>query len=469
MPLIPLALALQSNPGRYPQAGTARLVNCYAESGGDDSKVPSPLYACSGLASFATLAGGGGVRAMLAVGAYLYVVAGRLLFRCDSNGTATVIGGIPTNGAVYMTRNRAEPIAQIGIVSDGLYYVCTGPTLVQIEDADLPPASSIAALDGYFILPGFGGKWFITQTPDDALQIDALDFAKAESSPDAIVRAFSRETELILFGEDSVEWWQDTGGAEFPFARVQTARIGCLAAQSVERVDRTVAWVAHDGTVRLMEGYGGKRISTHAVERDIADDASRAAIAGTSWTEAGHVFYAISGSSRTWVYDLTSGLWHQRKSYGSDRWRCSHVVEFAGKLITGDATAGTLYEMHRDTADEAGDALVTEIVTPIAHASPNRLQIDRVLLDFIPGKGLVPGSSSTDEPQIMLAMSRDGGETFGPSRLCAIGAAGNRLMRASERRWGVVGQQGAAFRVSVSAAVARGFLAAHLEAQKLRA
>jgi len=467
MATIPLALALQSNPGRYPQASTSRQINCYAEPLGDDGKVKLAVYAAAGLGSFATLTGGGPIRAMLPVGSYLYVVAGRLLFRVDPGGAALQIGGIPTSGAVTMARNRAEPLPEIGIVSDGLYYVCQGTTLTQITDADLPPASSIASLDGYFILPGFGGLWYITTTPDDATQIDALDFAKAESNPDAIVRAFSRETELVLLGAESTEWWQDTGGT-FPFSRVQAASIGCLSAASVARVERTVAWVAHDRSVRLMEGYGGKRISTPPVERTIAAETNQAAIRGTSWTEPGHVFYALSGTDWTWVYDAITDLWHERQSYGSGRWRVSEVVEFAGKRIAGDAETGLLYELDRDACDEVGNPLVITNDTPIVHVAPNRLQIDRLLLDVVMGVGLVPGDATTEDPEVTISMSRDSGVTFGAERACKIGKDGQRRGRISERRWGVVEQQGAVFRLSASAAVARGFLSGALEAQKLR-
>ena len=50
----------------------------------------------------------------------------------------------------------------------------------------------------------------------------------------------------------------------------------------------------------------------------------------------------------------------------------------------------------------------------------------------------------------------------------AIGKDGQRRGRISERRWGVVEQQGAVFRLSASAAVARAFLSGSLEANKLR-
>ena len=67
-----------------------------------------------------------------------------------------------------------------------------------------------------------------------------------------IVRAATREGEVVLFGRDTIEWWQNTGDADFAFTRSQAIRLGCLSANSVAAIDRTLAWIANDGTVRLM-------------------------------------------------------------------------------------------------------------------------------------------------------------------------------------------------------------------------
>lgn len=466
MPIIPLPLPKQSNPGRFPSAGSASLVNCCLEDAGEEGKTSTPRYASAGLRSFASYATGGGVRAMLPTENWLYWVSERLLLRTDPGGSTSAIGGIPTDGLVTMARNRADP-AQIAIVSDGLMWVCIDAMLTQNTDVDLPPSSSIAVLDGYGIFPGYGSQWNISDI-DDFTSFDGLDFANAESSPDRNLRVAVRESEAVFFGAETVEWWQNTG-AEFPFARVQTARIGCLSAASVTNVDRTLAWVAHDGTVRLMEGYGGKRISNHAVERAIADEPIKSALTGTSWYQDGHTYYCLSGTAFSYVFDLTTGLWHQRLSYGLDRWRCAHVVQFAGKTIAGDASTGTLYEMRRDAYDEAGEPLVMEIVAPIAHDFPGRLQINALYLDVLAGQGLVPGDDTTTDPHVMVAMSRDGGATYGAERQISMGVAGDRKRRIVARRWGVVGTSGATFRIRASAAVAKGLLGASIDVAKLGA
>lgn len=469
MATIPLIFPTQSNPGRFSANGSARLINLFRESQGGEGTVETPTHAVSGLSLFSTLSGGG-IRAALVVDNYLYVVAGRLLFRVDRAGAATQIGAIPTDGPVYMGRNRAVP-TQIGIVSAGQFWVLTGTTLTLNADLDLPAASSFTVLDGYGILPGFGNQWYITDI-DDFTSINPLDFASAESSPDAIRRAAVRENELVLFGADSIEFWRDTGDT-FPFGRVTAKRIGCLSAGSVTRVAQTLAWVATDESdniyVAVMNGYDAQRISTHAVERAIRDDADRESITATSWGEDGHTFLALSGSNWTWVYDKATGLWHERQSYGSNKWRCNNVVAFANKLIACDASEGKLYEMHRDYYDEAGNPLIVTIVTPTHHVFPDRLDIDKVHIRAVMGQGATPGDDATTDPQLMIRVSRDGGSTWGPQRFLSMGVDGERNLRIIARRWGrPFDDQGATFQLSASAAVARGFLDAAMDANRVR-
>jgi hypothetical protein len=468
MTTIPLVFPSQSNPGRFAANGSARLINCFREKQGGEGTVDTPIHAVSGLSLWSTLTGAGGIRAALVVDNYLIVVAGRLLFRVDNAGNATQIGAIPTDGPVYIGRNRAVP-TQVGICSAGLFWVLTGTTLTLNADLDLPAASSFAVLDGYGILPGFGNQWFITDT-DNFTSIEALDFASAESSPDPVMRVAVRESEVVFFGASSVEWWRDTGET-FPFGRVTSKRLGCLSAGSVTSFSQTLAWIASDDDgnvfVAVMSGYDGQRISTHAVERAIRDETDKTSITATSWGEDGHTFLAISGTNWTWVYDKATGLWHERQSYGSSRWRCALVVPFAGKLIACDATQGKLYDMKRSYTDEAGNPLLVDLITPTHHVFPDRMRVNNLRIRAVMGQGLVPGDSSTTDPQIMIRASRDGGATWGSERSVSLGVGGERVQRIVARRWGVYSDQGVTYRLTMSAAVARGLLDAAMDAESV--
>jgi hypothetical protein len=434
----PISLGIRSNPARQSkQAGNARLINCFAEEIGEEGKSQWLITAIAGLAMFgSSLGSDGGIRDMLEVDGALYVVAGRQVYKVNSSGIATLLGGIPTNGPVYMRRNRRVP-TQIGIVSDGLYYVIdtSTDTLTEVADTDLPPPSSLAYLDGYGILPISRGRYMITAI-DDFTSIDGLDEGAAKSNPDGIVRAHELEREVYLFGTASIEAHQNTGNADFPLERSQTMEIGCGAADSVCPVDtptgKALMFVAHDHTVKLLRGYQAGVVSTNEIENKIrllAEAGTISTLRATSWSWGGRFFYALSCADWTRVYDAKTGGWHERKSYLSDRWRVSKVVPFAGMLIAGDATTGQLYTMNDDTYAEGSDPLIMEIIPPAVHAFPYRGIANALHIDGVSGVGLNTTATHNLDPTMLIDWSKDGGDTFGAPREVALHRQGQTARR----------------------------------------
>lgn len=472
MTIVPVALSSSSNKGRTGRENSARLINCYSENIGQDGKHQDAVYACEGLAqSGATLSSSGGVRAMIAIETDMYVVCGRDVVRLPLSGTASVIYTLPGDGHVYTARNRRSPDVQIGIVADGLYYVIQSGVMTLISDPDLPPPTSIAVFDGYFLLPTTEGRWFITGE-DDATTISALDFGRAQRQPDNIVRAFAGERDVILFGSDSIEWWQNNpdGSASFPFIPSASVAIGCLAPRSVVKLDRSIAWVASDGTVRMLNGYGGDRISDYAVERDIGSVTSPAEdIYAFAYhcRDTGHSFITITSGDWTWQYNLKTGRWNERQTYGRSRWRGSYAAEFNGVWYVGDDETGIIYTVNGNNATDGDQPLVTTLQTPTVHAFPARLKVNAAFLDVVTGVGLVASTDANVTPQLIFDMSHDGGASFGAERLLDMGVAGNRQRRIRTNRLGVIGPNGAVFRMRVSAAVTRCFMSMSLDADRM--
>lgn len=468
MTVIPISLGSGSNPSRVPAGGAARFINCYLEKQGEDAKAPSIVVASDGLAEFVTLPNGP-IRAMIEVGAYLYVVADRTFYRVSSSGASDILGGVPTSGLVHIARNRRDS-PHIGIVSGGRYWVCdtADGSYVEITASDIGVATfepkSITVMDGYGILPVTSSLWY-TSDLDDLMTIDPLEFAKAESNPDEIVTVATREGEVVIFGTRSTEFWQDTGDVDFAFKRSMAIELGCLAAGSVAKVDRTLLWIAHDGTVRVMNGYGGDRVSDYAVERAIAS-VDPNTITATTWWGRGHTFYAISSDDWTWVYDV-GGEWHERIGYDLTRWSVAFCERFGNDLVAGASASGTLYKMSHDYLDEDGSPLIMTVQTPPVHAFPMRLAVSALYVDFAPGVGLATGASQDVAPELMVSYSDNGGQTWSAERRVSIGRQGDMLRRGILRRLGIVGPVGRTFKISASASVVRALLGAALDADKL--
>lgn len=466
MAIVDVALARTSNPSRTGHDGVAKLVNAYVKDLGPQAKHGITIEAFPGLRTFATLINGGESRAHVVVNTTLYAVSGPNVYSVDTSGTATLLGSIEGSGLVTMAANRRQPDPQIGIVvSDGLYYIVENNILTQVSDPDLQPPIAIFERDGYFIFVHRSGR-FSYSAINDGTMIDGLDFATAESRADLNVTGATRGTDNLIFGTQTLEFWRNTGDADAPFERIQSVNIGAYSAGSVAEVTAvinkqtvdSVAWAATDEHgaylgIMLLSGYSAIKISEEAQDRALRDEPDPLTIRSMTFSEEGHTFYVITGSSFSWAYDTTLGSWSERKSYGLPRWRAQSYAQFAGKHIVGDYATNTLYEMRSDLSDEAGSPLVMTVQTPPVHAFPFGLQHHALYVDATPGVGLNSASPELLEPQMLVDWSDDGGATWSGQRSIALGREGERAKRIMTRRLGQARSR--TYRLTVSAAVVR--------------
>jgi hypothetical protein len=464
MPITQLALPTGSSPARYGHAGATRLVNCYSEAV-EEGKTGVNIHACDGFDLFATGETADPVSTIFALSdAEAYAKIGRQIVKIDPAGALTSLGGLPADGYCTMARNRAA-VPDVVLVSDGLVYKIKANVLSQISDPDLPPATSVCQVSGYFAFQLADGRMFSSALDD--VDVVALDYAAANSSPDGGVRCYARGQDLISFGRESTEFWSDQGNEGFPFGFVTSRSVGLLAIGAVATVNQTVAFVANDYTVRILNGYDAEKISGHDIDRLIRAELDPSVITCFSWTIDGHVFLAVSGSTWTKVYDLATKKWHDRESYGLNRWRVGCAARFGNSTLFGDYANGKIYRLNPDTYTEAGEHLVMKVQFPTSHGFPYRIRNNALFLDVVPGVGLVSSDPAVADPQAMMDYSDDGGANFSTQRMASIGAAGDRLRRVRFNRLGV--SRSRIYRVSISAAVARSVVTASLDADKLAA
>jgi len=404
------------------QVSAERLVNMYAEQ--TVGKSPVMIRSTPGLRLFGTI-GETVCRGLTVHNNSLYAVVGENLYRVGQDGTESLIGEILGNTLCVFASSGIE----LAIASGGHGYIFD-TSLTKITDEDFMGCTAVEYLDGYFIFSN-GADTFQISALYAGGDIDALDFASAESNPDPIVRAFVDHRELFLFGSKTVETWVNTGGADFPFERISggVAERGIASPYSVARIDNTVFWLDSDGVVRRMGGgYSPMRISTHEVERTLTSIDEAEAFA---FVAQGHEFFVLSLPDRTWVYDAATQMWHERQSYNEGgRWRARGYAYCYGKHFVGDYENGNIYELDEDVFTEAGDPLVAEIVFPPIHNEQKRFRLHRITLDMEVGE-----VTDHSDPQIRLDLSDDGVEwtTHGYR---SLGTTGKRNQRVSWNRLG---------------------------------
>ena len=416
-----LQISVKSGVGRSKSVTAERLVNMYAEQSDGVSSVT--LHGTPGLVLDATY-GTGPIRGIRYMAGSRYTVSGSTLY----SGAGASLGAIGGSGPVSMADNGT----QLVIVTSGntgyVYSVSGG--LVSITDPDFPGATCVDYLDGYFLFVEPSSGIFFISAINDGTDFDALDFATAESAPDNLVRLFVDHREVWLMGVDTCEIWVNTGNADFPFERSPGAinEKGIRGKFSVTKTDNSLFWVDRDGIVRrAAEGYTPLRISSHAIEYQIAQGDLDAATA-FSYAQEGHEFYVLTvPNAGTFVYDASSTLWHDRESYLEGRWRASGFARNAGVQYVGDFDNGNVYSLSLDTYTENGVEQVAEMVFPPIEFDGQRFSLHSVRLDMESGTG--------STPQVMLQTSKDG-KTWSNESWRDFGAVGAYTKRVVWRRLG---------------------------------
>ena len=391
--------------GRSVELTAERLINLFAEKAPQSSKSPVVLHGTPGFAEFGNL-GSESIRGMLKTlnNSVLYVVCGSVLYQIENNGASTSIGTILGGGRVGMAYNGTQLCITAG--SKGYIYTTDGG-LSQITDPDYPGADTVTFIDGFFVFNNRNisqnGQFFVSAL-NDGTSFNALDFASAERYDDKIVRVFADHSQLLLFGEESIEVWFNSGAADFAFAKAQGSVIeqGLGARWSIEKIDESVVWLDQAGIVRRMNGLTPARISTHAVENAIAKSDWQNATS-FSYTDEGHEFYVLTCPASTTaqtgitvVYDAASQIWHERKSYGQDTLRYGFYANLNGKHIVGSTNTGLLSEMSLERYDDGGIPIIAEMQCPPIQADGNRFIVDSLELD------VESGVLSSESPKVML-------------------------------------------------------------------
>jgi hypothetical protein len=429
---------------RSTPASSARLVNCYAEALPPDAKTPVLLSRAPGIKQWTTV-GNGPIVAMHAALGSLFVVSGSKLYEVDSNASATELGSIGTPGNVDIDSNGDTVV----VVNEPDAYYWDGSDFGQITDSDFTSrgAGDVEFLDNYLLFREPNSGRFFSSDLSDATSFDALNFATAEGFPDDLVGLKVDHRQVILFGSETVEIWDNTGVSGFPFERSLNGlvEIGCINGRTIAKQDQSVFWLANDFTVRRLNGATAVRISQHAVEQFIVNATTRSAV-GYAYSQDGHLFYVLSFPEGAWVYDVTTNEWHERRTYGRDDWIAGCYAQVYDLKLVGDKTSNKIGYFDTETYTEFGGTQRAEWTYQPIYADGRNAFHDRLEMILETGVGLTTGQGS--EPEIMLEYSDNGGRTWASLPNRNIGAIGEYDKRVVWHRLG--SSRARVYRASIS-------------------
>lgn len=409
-----------------------RTVNLWAVQDQNGIDVAA-LYSRPGLNLLGVTGTGYGRGGLQVANNRVFVVSGSQLFEQKGDGSSVDYGSLDSStGYVTMADNGF----QLAVCDGTSLYIFTYATNVfqKVVNPNLPSASSVIFLDGYFIVsksPNSG--IFQISAPYDGTSWAALDFATAESSPDSLLCVLSVQGQLVLYGVQSTEFWQNTGAANFPFQRTNSAAkmsVGTLAPYTVLELDNTGYWVGQDnqgkGIVYKADGFTPVRISTTPIELLLQAAPDPINLRSFSYQEMGHTFYAITGGGMTTalVLDLATELWSEwayLDEAGNYELPLQSYVFYAfGKIIALDRLNGNVYEQKMDFYSDNGNPIARERVFTHVFSQSQRFRIANLAIFFESGVA----NDEVPNPVALLYISADAGRTYGTPFVAPLGEVG---------------------------------------------
>ena len=435
-----IALPIQTYQTRNKDVSDQRLLNMYVEQMPENSKESVSLYNTPGLKPFLEVAQTP-IYGLHYMNPYLYVFSGQNVYRVDKNGAVVDLGNIGKIKGLVRTADNGTQI--LAIKPNGEGYIVTADDAFKVTSENFPSASDVAFNSQYFVVIERGSGRFHWSALLDGTSWDALAYATQESNPDNAVGLMENRGDLWIFGDTTTEVWTPTGNADLPFQRIGSGilNIGCKAPRTIAKDKNGIYWLGSDLQVHFAQGYNEMRISTHDIERELLEDYDIDDVINAyafTYSAGGHDFYVLTiRNTKTWVFDMTTKVWHERKTKDMNVWLPMCAANAFNKNIVGDMLGGNLYELDSNYYFDGNLPIEREIIFPPVFAEDNRLVMDKMYLDMT----TAPSDDLQDNPRIMLMFSDDGGNLWSSEHWRELGKTGAYKKRVIWRSLGQTRQR----------------------------
>lgn len=322
-----------------------------------------------------------------------------------------------TSGVTLLGQNKPTSITVDGTnfyAANGgqIVYGTPGGVPAYIADPDAPTAvSHVEFLDGYILAIDPAQNRFYWSDVNAGASWSSLSFASAAGSPDLVTSLKVLNREIYLFGQRSIEVWENDGNT--PFSRIPGGFIqsGCSAPYAVLQDENSLYWIDENRRLVRFAGKSVERLSTK-FDRELQGLSSVSDGVAMKIQIDGYVFFVFTfrKANRTLVYNQTTNDWCEFGQWSNsdalyNRWvgNCYCYAEKWGLHLIGRKDTRIVSELSRGYATDDTDSIrLARTTGHMDHGTSKIKQCNEVRFRAKRGQGL---SGST--PKLMVRYKID--------------------------------------------------------------
>lgn len=362
-----------------------------------------------------------------------YRVMGSKLISLSESYSVTVIGDVGNGGQVTFDYS----FDRLAIASNQRLYYWDGTTLSAVSDPDLGVVIDFIWVDGYFMTTD-GTNLVVTEL-NDPFSVNPLKYGSSEADPDPIKAIKKLHNEPYALNRYTTEAFQNIGGENFPFQRIEGAQIQrgtigthtcCVYLEALAflgggRNEAPAIWLGANGNSTkistreidiLLQAYTETELSTALMEVRV---------------EKTHQTLYLHLLNETVAYDAIASqavgepVWHvlTTSMVGNEQYAARNLVWCYDRFIVGHASLAKIGYLTLSLASHWGVEVGWDFDTVILYNASKGAIVYQLELVCLNGRAAI-GVDST----VWTCYSLDG-EVWSVERAVIAGRSGNRNRR----------------------------------------
>jgi len=376
----------------------------------------------------------------------VFTVHGSTLYSLNNAAILSSIGTINTSSGDVSMVDDGTFLVLVDGVNGWVYNMKTPAGLNKIVDGNFTTTpQTVTWQDNYFIVTAKSGRqWQLSQiSPSvDPTVWPAVQINFTGAGPSQIQAGLADHSVMELFSNETTEFWQDAGNPDFPYASIpgSAQEYGLTSAWSLCKYDNSLAGLFKnkmgESNVSRMAGFRLQKLSTAELDFIINGYTSVADAEGFGYMLGGHPMLQMGfpTAGKTWEFDGLSKAWGERQDTNGNRYWAHKFANFQTKRLVSDFRNGNIYFIDNTVFTDYGSIAPMEVWSKHIWNDNKYITINQLQVDMETGVGVTSGQGSN--PQIMLDISKDGGQTFTSIAWASMGALGQYTQRVMWRRLG---------------------------------